>query len=177
MKKRFRLIILAVILVAGLVGLGLTFSSDIMIKNDAPSLFFYAEEEHGEWWAIEEFVFSGESWLRIENKDTDKAIFISRDASLEIREALVIVASPDSGESGPYVRFEDSDSGSNWFIESVSPNLKFWGFPSGRILRGNYIILDTGDVDNIPVDGATTEPISSDWAHDIEERVAALESQ
>ena len=39
-----------------------------------------------------------------------------------------------------------------------------------------YTQLDTGDVDDTPVDGATTAPISSNWAYDHEEAVSGVQS-
>ena len=179
MKKRFVLIVLALFLAAGLFGLGWTYANNITIAKDTPALILDGTEEDGQKWAIEEFVYSGQSWLRIENRDTDKAFFIAANGEVEIRERLIIASSPDSGEKNPIIWLENTDGGgaSHWFIENRTPNLKFWGINAGRVMRGNYIMLDTSDVDDTPASGATTDPISSNWAYEMEQRIIALENQ
>jgi len=113
---------------------GGTLTGNLTIEKDVPVLTLKATEENGQEWTFEEFVYGGESWVKIENKVTDKAFFIARDGSVEARQRVVISASPVGGEDGPYIWLEDVDGGaSQWYIQNLTPDLKFWSVAGEKV--------------------------------------------
>ncbi|GAI76366.1 unnamed protein product [marine sediment metagenome] len=73
---------------------GGTLTGDLIIEKATPSLHLKATEENGQEWAVEEFIYGEASWIRIENKITDKAFFIAPNGEIQARVRLTIASSP-----------------------------------------------------------------------------------
>ena len=113
---------------------GGTMTGDLTIEKAAPSLHLKATEENGDEWGIEEFVYGSESWIRIENKSTDKAFFVSQGGSIEARERVAIASSPLGGENNPNIWLENTDAGAAfWYLTNDTPDLKIWSIRGGVV--------------------------------------------
>jgi len=114
---------------------GSTMTGDLTIEKDTPKFTLKATEENGQEWALEEFVYGGVSWIKIENKVTDTAFFLSATGQVEVRVRLTVASSPVGGEENPKIWLENTDAGANqWYFENDTPDAKIWSLLAGVLL-------------------------------------------